>query len=323
MLKPPVPLDETARLMSLHSLRILDTPSEERFDRITRMGQRLFGVRICLISLVDSGRQWFKSKQALDACETSRDISFCGHSILGEGLFVIGDARYDERFHDNPLVTGAPHIRFYAGYPIHGPGGHRIGTLCLIDPEPREFSEEDAATLRDLAAMVDDELGVAAQITVDELTQVANRRGFHLVATHMLSLCRRTDTDAELAFFDLDGFKAVNDTYGHKAGDELLKHFASLLIKCFRTADVIARLGGDEFVVLMAGSRGAAKKAVKRLAALAEASDCDIKKKLVWSVGCIQLDPNRHDTIEALLADADGRMYEDKVRRRAASADTF
>ena len=323
MLKPPVPLDETARLMSLHSLRILDTPSEERFDRITRMGQRLFGVQICLISLVDTGRQWFKSKQGLDACETSRDISFCGHAILGDDLFVIRDARYDERFHDNPLVTGEPHIRFYAGHPIHGPGGHRIGTLCLIDPEPQEFTAEDASTLRDLAAMVDDELGVAAQITVDELTQIANRRGFHLVASHILSLCRRTDTAAELAFFDLDGFKAINDTHGHKAGDELLKHFASLLIKYFRTADVIARLGGDEFVVLMAGSKGAARQAVKRLATLAAATDCEIKRKLVWSVGCIQLDPERHDTIEALLADADGRMYEDKMRRRTANVDTY
>ena len=323
MLKPPLPLDETQRLISLHSLRILDTPSEERFDRITRMAQRVFGVDICLISLVDSNRQWFKSKQGLEACETSREISFCGHAILTEEVFVVRDTHTDERFHDNPLVTGNPDIRFYAGCPIHGPGGQRIGTLCLIHPEPREFSDDDDATLRDFGAMVDDELAVAAQVTVDELTQVANRRGFQLVASHMLSLCRRTGTDAELAFFDLDGFKSVNDTHGHNAGDDLLKYFAGLLLKCFRTADVVARLGGDEFVVLMAGSKNAAQTAVERLAKMADEADCEIRQKLAWSVGCIQLDPERHDTIEALLADADGRMYEDKVRRRAANADHY
>lgn len=323
MLKPPLPLDETARLQSLNSLCILDTPSEERFDRITRMAKRVFGVDICLISLVDADREWFKSKQGLEACESSREISFCGHAILDESAFVINDAARDERFHDNPRVLGAPNIRFYAGCPIYGPGGYRIGTLCLIHTEPRDFSRDDASTLQDLAAMVDDEIGVAAQVTVDDLTQVANRRGFHLVAGHMLSLCRRAGTDAELAFFDLDGFKDVNDSYGHAAGDEVLKHFAGLLLKCFRTADVVARLGGDEFVVLMVGSKGAARQAAKRLEQLAVQTDCEIREKLAWSVGFIALDTDRHDTIESLLVDADYRMYEDKVRRKAANADNY
>ncbi len=323
MLKPPLPIDETARLKSLHSLRILDTPSEERFDRLTRMARRIFGVDICLVSLVDSDRQWFKSKQGLEACETSREISFCGHAILQDGVFIVNDATSDDRFQDNPLVLGNPDIRFYAGCPIHGPGGQRIGTLCLIHPEPREFSDNDVSTLQDLAGMVDDEIAVASQVTVDDLTQVANRRGFHLVAGHMLSLCRRTGTDAELAYFDLDGFKAVNDSYGHAAGDKLLKHFADLLIKCFRTADVVARLGGDEFVVLMAGSKGIAVRAAERLELMANETDCEIRQKLAWSVGFIELDPDRHDTIESLLADADHRMYKDKVRRRVANADGF
>lgn len=320
MQKPPCPLDETARLIGLHSLRILDTPSEERFDRITRLAKRYFDVAICLVSLVDSDRQWFKSKQGLEACETSREISFCGHAILDESIFVVNDASQDERFSDNPLVTDAPFIRFYAGIPVHSPTGHRVGTLCLIDPQPRDFSADDEAALHDFAAMVDGELAVASQVTVDELTQVANRRGFDLVAGHMLSLCRRTGTDAELAFFDLDGFKEVNDTHGHSAGDDLLKHFAGLLIKCFRSADVIARLGGDEFVVLLTGSRGAARKAVARLEDMATKYDCKVRQCLAWSVGYIQLDPDRHETIEQLLEDADVRMYEDKAKRRATGS---
>ncbi len=158
MREPAMPIDETARLMSLHSLRILDTPSEERYDRLTRMAKRLFGVQIALVSLVDSDRQWFKSKQGLDACETSRAISFCGHAILSREPLIVNDARKDPRFADNPLVTGAPNIRFYAGYPIRDPGGFNIGTLCLIDPEPREMSSDDIEALRDMAEMVEDEI---------------------------------------------------------------------------------------------------------------------------------------------------------------------
>jgi len=320
MLKPPLPLDETARLLSLHSLRILDTPAEDRFDRITRMAKRFFGVEICLISLVDSERQWFKSKQGLDACETGREISFCGHAILGEDIFVVNDASKDIRFADNPLVTEEPSIRFYAGCPIHGTDGYRIGTLCLIDSKPRDFSAEDDETLRDLASLIEDELRVSSQVTVDDLTQVANRRGFHQIANHMLSLCRRTGADIELAFFDLDGFKDINDSYGHAAGDELLKHFAKLLIKCFRTADVIGRLGGDEFVVLLAGSGGTSDAGIARLEEMAAKADCEIKQKLAWSVGRIQFDPDRHTTIESLIADADGCMYDDKARRRKSGS---
>lgn len=320
MLKPPLPLDETARLLSLHSLRILDTPAEDRFDRITRMAKRFFGVEICLISLVDSERQWFKSKQGLDACETGREISFCGHAILGEDIFVVNDASKDIRFADNPLVTEEPSIRFYAGCPIHGTDGYRIGTLCLIDSKPRDFSAEDDETLRDLASLIEDEFRVSSQVTVDDLTQVANRRGFHQIANHMLSLCRRTGADIELAFFDLDGFKDINDSYGHAAGDELLQHFAKLLIKCFRTADVIGRLGGDEFVVLLAGSGGSSDAGIARLEEMAAKADCEIKQKLAWSVGRIQFDPDRHTTIESLIADADGCMYDDKARRRKSGS---
>jgi len=319
MLKPSLPIDESARLLSLHTMRILDTPAEERYDRITRMARRLFGVQTSLVSLVDADRQWFKSKQGLDACETSREISFCGHAVLQDDVLVIEDASEDVRFADNPLVTGAPFIRFYAGCPIRDPNGFRIGTLCIIDPEPGKMTDDDIAALQDLAGMVEDEVKVSSQVTIDDLTQVANRRGFHLIANHLLSLCRRTGADADLAFFDLDGFKAVNDTYGHAAGDQLLKHFARLLVKCFRTADAIGRLGGDEFVVLLANSSGGAQAALNRLRDMADQTECEIRQKLSWSVGTIRFDPDRHTTVESLLAEADCSMYDDKSRKRIAS----
>lgn len=158
MQEPAIPANEADRLDALCSLGILDTVAEERYDRITRIAQTLFAVPIALVSLVDLNRQWFKSHQGLAATETPRNISFCGHAILGDEVFVINDATRDVRFADNPLVTGELHLRFYAGVPLALPGGQKIGTLCIIDQRPREFSDEQRGMLRDLASWVQSEL---------------------------------------------------------------------------------------------------------------------------------------------------------------------
>ena len=123
MKTPELPADERTRLEILRSLKILDTLPEERFDRLTRLARKLFDVPIALVSLVDVNRQWFKSSAGLDATETPREISFCGHAILGDDILVVSDTQLDERFHDNPLVTGGPAIRFYAGCPLTGANG--------------------------------------------------------------------------------------------------------------------------------------------------------------------------------------------------------
>lgn len=319
MQEPPVPPDETVRLKSLHSLRILDSVPEERFDRITRMAQRMFDVQTCLVSLVDYDRQWFKSRQGLKACETARKISFCGHAILEEKAFVIEDTHTDLRFADNPLVEGDPLIRFYAGYPVHAPGGERIGTLCLIDSKPRSFTPKEEETLRDFAALVDDELASSSKINVDELTGVANRRGFEIVARHLLPLCERNDLDVELLFFDLDNFKQINDNLGHEAGDEALRLFAKLLLKSFRAADVVARLGGDEFVVMMAGEEIYSDRALATMEKELASTQSGIMEHLRWSVGRTEYDPKRHPDISDVLREADSKMYANKLGK---SADT-
>lgn len=158
MLPPPNPPDEAARIAALHALRLLDTPPDERFDRITRTAQRLFGVPIVLVSLVDSERQWFKSCIGLATDQTDREVSFCAHAILQDDVFVVQDTHVDERFADNRLVTEDPFIRFYAGWPLREPSGHRVGTLCLIDRRPRAFGPDDRSALRDLGAWVEHEL---------------------------------------------------------------------------------------------------------------------------------------------------------------------
>jgi diguanylate cyclase (GGDEF)-like protein/PAS domain S-box-containing protein len=165
-----IPADEAERIAELHSLEILDSDPEERFDRLTRLAARLFGAPMALITLVDADRQWFKSTVGLDVRESPRDSSFCAHAINEPDVFVVPDTTADHRFADNPMVTGDPFIRFYAGGPISGPGGHRLGTLCVVDREPRRFSETDRQILRDLAVMVDNEL--ASRTLADTLRQL-------------------------------------------------------------------------------------------------------------------------------------------------------
>lgn len=155
---PPVPDNESERLGALRALLLLDTPPEERFDRIVHFAAREFDVPIALISLVDENRQWFKSRVGVDACETSREISFCGHAVSMDAPLVIEDALLDERFADNPLVTGPPHIRFYAGAQLRLPSGLVMGTLCLIDRRPRALDAMDLGILGSLRALVVEEL---------------------------------------------------------------------------------------------------------------------------------------------------------------------
>ena len=152
------PANETDRLHALHALALLDTPVEERFDRITRLAVRLFDVPIALISLVDAQRQWFKSRAGLATLETPREQSFCAHAILLSQPLVVPDALLDDRFADNPLVTGPPRVRFYAGRRITAPDGSPVGTLCLIDHRPRAFGEAQLQALSDLAALAEREL---------------------------------------------------------------------------------------------------------------------------------------------------------------------
>lgn len=142
---------EVKRVEALRSYRILDSAPHPSFDCITRAAQTAFETPIVLISFLDDTRQWFKSRIGLPLCETPREIAFCGCAIGGPDVFVVEDAGEDPRFCENPLVTGAPHIRFYAGAPIFDAEGYALGTLCVIDREPRDFSDRERALLAELA----------------------------------------------------------------------------------------------------------------------------------------------------------------------------
>lgn len=321
MQTPAVPENEIERLRALRALNILDTDTEERFDRVTRLAKRVFQVPICLVSLVDENRQWFKSCQGLSVPETPRNVSICGHAIHSDGVFIVEDTLEDDRFIDNPLVTGAPFIRFYAGFPLELKDGSRVGTLCVIDTKPRTFDAEDEQSLVDFGEMVESHLESIAQNTIDPLTLISNRRGFELLAQKSLASCERISMSAALLYFDLDYFKEVNDTYGHPMGDKVLKDFAHLLTQVFRESDVIARLGGDEFVVLLSGlNYDSVDIAISRFTEALDSynSKQSLPVTIQSSIGVAVWIPGKHTGIADLMADADRAMYREKAKHHIA-----
>jgi GAF domain-containing protein len=156
--RAPLPPGEAARLAAVRQLGLLDAPPDERFDRITRLAAAALDVPIALVSLVDEDRQWLASCVGVTDRQTPRDVSFCAHAILDRGVMVIPDALLDARFADNPIVTGPPHVRFYAGCPLVLPGGAGVGTLCVIDTRPRQFDEAAVRLLEDLAKLARQEM---------------------------------------------------------------------------------------------------------------------------------------------------------------------
>jgi sigma-B regulation protein RsbU (phosphoserine phosphatase) len=160
MLIAPLPSDETERLADLRALEWIDTPAEERFDRIVGLASRALEVPIAFVSLVDSDEQYLKAKCGLTLDRTGRETSFCGHAILADEPMVVPDALQDERFVDNPLVTGEPYIRFYAGHPLKGPDGHNVGTFCIADTAPREPDQAQMEVFRKIAAIAERELNM-------------------------------------------------------------------------------------------------------------------------------------------------------------------
>jgi serine phosphatase RsbU (regulator of sigma subunit) len=232
---------ENARVRALEELGVLGTAPEERFDRITRMAQRMFGVQSVMITLITHDRQWYKSAQGTGVTSASRTDAFCNHTIRQPNTLVVEDATADPRFARNPYVTGEPGVRFYAGHPIEAPGGHRVGTLCLVDARARTFDHRERAQLQHLASWVQTELQSTAEM--DRAAEV--QRGLHPHATALV-----------VPGYQLAGVCLASRTVG---GDLLDWYYAP-------DGDVVVTLGdvmgkGMGAAIMMATVRGAMRAA--------------------------------------------------------------
>src|SRR6266498_4008973 len=233
MIPAPLPHNESERLEALRRYEVLDTESEGKFDDLTLLARHICDTPIALISFVDAERQWFKSRIGLTTSQTSRAISFCGHAILEEDVMVVPDAAADERFADNPMVTGEPGIRFYAGAPLLTSTGHALGTLCVIDRKPRELTAEQQDALRALARQVVAQLELRRRLKKEreEAKEAIDERDttLRLIVNQMPAVLWSTDTDLRLTSSD----GAALTSLGHKPN----QFVGVTLFDFFRTTD--------------------------------------------------------------------------------------
>ena len=335
MTAPKIPRNESQRMAALRAMDVLFTPAEERYDRITRMATRVFDTPIALVSLVADQCQWFKSAQGLEGRETSREISFCGHAILGEATLVVENATEDARFADNPLVTGDPHFRFYAGHPLHAADGSRIGTFCVIDRAPRSFTPTHLEMLRDLAAITEAELQrgqlsvtqreliserdeLRLRASTDGLTNLWNRSAILDLIGGELARARR-GTPTCVAMIDADHFKAINDTHGHLTGDAVLAEIAARIRRAVREFDAAGRYGGEEFVAVLSNcTLGTAWVVCERIRSFVADQPVQTPAgpiSITVSIGLAPCD-SEFATVEHVIAAADAAMYRAKKNGR-------
>ncbi|WP_250148170.1 sensor domain-containing diguanylate cyclase [Halomonas jincaotanensis] len=327
-------------MQTLADYRILDTPEESAFDDIVEVASLICEAPISVINFIDRDRQWFKSEKGLGVRETPLDISICAHAILQPGLFIIPDTTLDPRFANNPLVTGEPHLRFYAGALLESQDGYPLGTLCVLDYQPRELSERQRFALQALANQVMAHLelmqahreqaelireletarhDLAKRAATDPLTGLLNRRAFEQRLNQEVALMQRGAPPAALMLIDLDLFKTVNDTLGHQAGDEVLVRFTELCREVFRQADVIGRWGGEEFVVMLprssvAEAHLAAERLHQILATTAMLDDISPPLYITASIGICSLTGSSN--LDECLQKTDELLYQAKDQGR-------
>jgi diguanylate cyclase (GGDEF)-like protein len=319
----PFPENELQRLQAVRSYEILDTPPELEFDALTRVAAHTFGTPIAVVAIMDADRLWFKSKLGLDIPQLDREIAFCAHAIMRpREPMVIPDLSSDQRFSENPLVANAPHLRFYAGAPIVDPTGLPLGTIAVLDAQPRSFSNAQSDALTDLSILVVTALQARRRAMdlqrlalTDYLTGIGNRVQFDKALVAELNHSMRTGAPLTILCMDLDGFKSVNDTFGHLAGDEVLCEVTRRLSALVRQEDVLARVGGDEFGIVMrhgdqASATALAQRIVKSVRQPIELSTGQTVRIGV-SVGMASNTDNV-PSASALLARADKALYEAK-----------
>ncbi|MFG0285798.1 MAG: GGDEF domain-containing protein [Phycisphaerales bacterium JB039] len=329
---PPVHQNEPQRLQTLRALDLLDTPLEERFERITRMACRLLQAPIAGVSLVDAGRVWFKSIQGLNIIEVDRDSSFCAHAIVSDEVLVVPDATADPRFAQGSLVAGEPYAVAYAGCPVRFTNGLNVGALFVLETAPRDFSDRDVWMLHDLAALVERELSASAvdplpemtgrkhqdrrRAMIDPVTRTWNRQGI----LRALDLQLTDDTEY---MFAVAALRIDDEPPGGEDVDEMRCALARRCLGGIRSTDILGRLDAGEFL-LVTGPVAGARQAIRigeRLCMrmTAEPVACPGgPRAMSLSIGLAIIEPDAKPTAEAVLAMASAAAQE----ARAAGGNT-
>ncbi|MEM9694328.1 MAG: GAF domain-containing protein [Myxococcota bacterium] len=314
----PIPDNEAARIAALHALELLDTDPDERFDRVTRAARTLLGVPMALVSLIDSDRQWFKSKCGLDADQTGRDVSFCGHVVANNQLLVVPDARLDDRFATNPLVTGPPHVRFYAGHPVWSEDGLPLGTLCVIDVQPRSLGVSGTGTLARLAAMVTQELQQSGRSeTVHEATGLSNRAGFVRLADEALAGAHALGQPASMLRLDV-----ADEGWSTEERDAVDREVGRLIRVFTRERDVGVRLAEGRFGILLLDCVDGGEQAERvRFALRGCQQRLGLAAPPAVTLGWASSDKSGAATAASLLQGADTRLRQAQLGRPELGGD--
>ncbi|WMJ68464.1 sensor domain-containing diguanylate cyclase [Stenotrophomonas sp. 24(2023)] len=349
MIKPDKPANEAERLQALYRYRILDSEREKSFDDLVVIAKALCGTTMGAVTLLDTERQWFKSIQGIDAAENLRSESMCGHAILTpHEIMVVEDALEDVRFHDNPVVVGDPHVRFYAGAPLISSDGLPLGTLCVFDARPQHLDPDKAEALAALSrqVMVVMELrrfaldlqqhmheradyerllseyhdvllaqnaDLAEQSRTDALTGLPNRRAMAVALEEATTPVDGAARAACVALVDIDHFKNINDFQGHATGDRVLAELGVLLRSHFAGHGLAARYGGEEFVALMPGT-GLHEAELQCEFLRMAVAELPLGFPVTVSIGVAAHRPG--DSIDQTLARADAALYRAKAGGR-------